>query len=465
MSMPIEDAADTIARHLARVSYEDLPDSVVQATKASILDTLACMFAGSASADVAAIGGLVADTGGRPSSTVILGGGLKVPAAQAVLVNGAMIHQFDFDDTHDLAICHPTSACLPAALAVGEEVGGVSGQDLILAVAAGTDLVSRVALAIRGGLLDYPWFRAPIVGLFGTTAVAAKIRGASEAQHRDALGLTLPLISCTSASLHHGNSSVRSIRDGLVYRSGVLAAELAMRGLRGDQAVFEGKYGYYQSFFRGEYDRTKLLDGLGERFESDRISLKPWPSRRTLHRTITAVIDLMTSADLKFDDIETVEVLVGPITRPWCQPVTVGMVPKRRIDLLNNMLFAVGAAIRYRDVPLSLYNDPQRADDVVTRAVPRVRWREVEKASDNVVAETAQVKIVTVNGALHEASCDIPLGHPDRPISAAQLRSKFMECARNASRALDRDRLDEIFAMVMTLEKLPDVCALTALLE
>ena len=165
--MLIEDAADTIARHLARVSYEDLPDSVVQATKASILDTLACMFAGSASADVAAIGGLVADTGGRPSSTVILGGGLKVPAAQAVLMNGAMIHQFDFDDTHDLAICHPTSACLPAALAVGEEVGRVSGRDVILpgcardpGWAVGLPVVSGADRGIvwhdRGGSQD-PW--------------------------------------------------------------------------------------------------------------------------------------------------------------------------------------------------------------------------------------------------------------------------------------------------------------------
>jgi 2-methylcitrate dehydratase PrpD len=465
MPTETEDAADTVARHLARISYDDLPASVVLAAKASILDTLACMFAGSASEDVASILSLVRDTGGRPSSTVLLGDGLKVPAAQAVLVNGAMIHQFDFDDTHDLAICHPTSSCLPSALAVAEEVGDVSGKSLITSVALATDLVSRIALAIRGGLLDYPWFRAPIVGLFGTTAAAAKIRGASETQHRDALGLTLPLVSCTSASLHHGGSSVRSIRDGLVYRSGVLAAELAMRGLRGDQAVFEGKYGYYQSFFRGEYDRDKLLDGLGERFETDRISLKPWPSRRTLHRTITAVIDLMTSADLNFEKIRQVEILVGPITRPWCRPVTIGMVPQRRIDLLNNMLFAVGAAIRYRDVPLSLYNDPKRADDVVTQAVPKIRWREVEKPSRGVVVETAQVSILTTDGITHEASCDIPLGHPDRPLSSSQLRAKFLECALNSIRPPKQERLERIIAIVMSLEDLPDVACLTTLLE
>lgn len=147
---------------------------------------------------------------------------------------------------------------------------------------------------------------------------------------------------------------------------------------------------------------------LGTRFESDRISLKPWPSRRTLHRTITAVIDLMTAAGLHFDDIDHVEVMVGPITRPWCQPMHEGMVPDQRIDLLNNMLFAVGAAIRYRDSPL---------------------------------------------------------GHPDRPLSDAQLHAKFRECGKNAIRPPDPARMETIIATVMSLETLQDVASLSELLQ
>jgi 2-methylcitrate dehydratase PrpD len=459
-----EDAADIISRHLAKTSYDDLPSSTIRATKASILDTLACMFAGSASADVQTIAGLATEWGGRRSSTVILGGGLKVPPPLAVLVNGAMIHQYDFDDTHDLAICHPTSATLPSALAMAESVGRASGKDLITAVALANDVVCRIALAIRGGLLDYPWFRAPVVGLFGTTVAATKIRGATEDQHRNGLGLTLPLVSSTLASLHHGNSSVRSIRDGLLYRNGVLAAELAMRGLRGDSGVFDGPYGYYQSFFRGEYDRGKLIDTLGERYETEHVSLKPWPSRRTLHRTITAVVDVMISADIHFDQIDHVEVLVGKITRPWCRPCSLGMVPTQRIDLLNNMLFAVGAAIRYRDVPLRLYNNPELADGVVSTAVPKVRWREVENVSESVVAETGHVKIMLTDGTVHEGTCEIPLGHPDRPLSTAELRTKILNCAENARAPLAAEKVDAIIETVMRMEELTNVAALAEML-
>lgn len=340
----------------------------------------------------------------------------------------------------------------------------MSGRDLLTAVALGNDLVSRVALAIHGGLIDYPWFRAPVVGLFGTTAVAAKLMGASTAQFIEALGLTLPLISCTRASLHHGGSSVRSIRDGLIYRNGVLAAELAMRGVLGDKAVFEGPHGFYPVFFRGEYDRNKLLDGLGERYEAEQISLKPWPSRRTLHRTITAVLDIMAEHALSFAQIARVEVLIGDINRPWCQPCRTGMVPRHRIDLLNNLPFAVGAAIRFGDVGLRMFLDPVVADDIVLTAVPKVRVIDLGRGVGTAITEPGQVKIVTVDGTEIEGVAQVPLGHPTRPMSAAQLRAKFMGCAANAVRPLETTRAEAIVDTVLGLEGVADIGGLMRLL-
>src|SRR5687768_3703694 len=135
------DASIAIAEHLAKTRFEDLPASVVEAAKASILDTIACVFAGTACEDVIAIRKLTHKWGGRPSSTVI-GGGEKVPAASAVLANGAAIHQFDFDDTHDAAVMHPTSASLTAALATAEDIGSVTGKTVIAAIALANDLSS-----------------------------------------------------------------------------------------------------------------------------------------------------------------------------------------------------------------------------------------------------------------------------------------------------------------------------------
>ena len=219
------DASLAIAAHLARTRFEDLPASVVTAAKASILDTLGCVLAGTPCDDVVAIRKVATAWGGSASSTLIgsgVKGGVKLPAASAVLGNGAAIHQFDFDDTHDVAVMHPSSASLMPALALAEQLGGTGGKAIITAVALANDLSSRVGLAASGRMWDHPWFRAPVIGIFGATAAAAKIMNATAAQHVHALGLTLPQVSGTWASLHHKGSSVRSIRDGLAYRNGVL---------------------------------------------------------------------------------------------------------------------------------------------------------------------------------------------------------------------------------------------------
>ena len=460
------DAALAIAAHLAHTRFEDLPAGVVEAAKASILDTLGCVLAGTPCDDVIAIRKVAAAWGGRPSSTLIGGGGgvpVKLPAASAVLGNGAAIHQFDFDDTHDQAVMHPSSASLMPALAVAEQLGGIGGKAIITAVALANDLSSRVGLATSGRMWDHPWFRAPVIGLFGATAASAKIMGATAHQHVHALGLTLPQVSGTWASLHHKGSSVRSIRDGLAYRNGVLAAELAMNGIRGDGEVFDGPYGFYQAFFRGDYDRAALLDGLGQRYETERISLKPWPCIRHLHTALTAVLGLMDASNLGFDEIKQVMLYLGHVNVDRCRPVALGSVPENHIDLAGNMHFAVAAAIRHRGIPLALYHDTKLADDVITTAMPKVRWA-YDAALDGHTFEASRVEITLNSGQSYSARCDVALGHPDNAMSPEQRIHKFVDCAAAALTPVARPRAMQIVEAVARLEQLDSIAPLMTLL-
>jgi 2-methylcitrate dehydratase PrpD len=449
------DASIAIAEHLARTRFEDLPAGVVEAAKASILDTIACVFAGTACEDVIAIRGLAHKWGGRASSTVI-GANEKLPVASAVLANGSAVHQFDFDDTHDAAVMHPTSASLIPALAVAEDLGGVSGKAIITAVALANDISSRIGLATRGRMWDYPWFRAPVIGIFGATIAAAKVHGATAVQHLHALGLTLPQVSGTWASLHHKGSSVRSIRDGLAYRDGVLAAELAMEGIRGDAEVFEGPYGFYRAFYRGDYDRDTLVGGLGERYETSRVSLKPWPCIRHLHTALTAVLGIMQRERLTFEDIGEVMLHLGQMSIDRCRPVALGSVPAGHIDLAGNMHFAVATAIRHGGIPLAVYHDPRLADEVVVEAMPRVKCS-YDAKFDGHTLEASAVEVVTTRGARHRNECRFALGHPDNPMSHDQQLAKFLDCTSAAANPLPREKALEIAQTVSRLEALDDI--------
>lgn len=457
------DASEAIAAHLARTRFEDLPSAVVEAAKASILDTLGCVLAGTACEDVIAIRALAQKWGGATTSTVIGGDGLKVPPANAVLANGSAIHQFDFDDTHDKAVMHPSSASLIPALAVAEEKGGVSGKEIITAVALANDLSSRVGLATRGRMWDHPWFRAPVIGIFGATAAAAKIMGASADQHLNALGLTLPQVSGTWASLHHKGSSVRSIRDGLSYRNGV-AAELALSGIRGDREVFEGPYGFYRAFYRGDYDRSELLDGLGVRYETERVSLKPWPSIRHLHTALTAVLELMVQHELAFEDVSQVMLYLGQVNIDRCRPVALGSVPANHIDLAGNMHFAVATAIRHGGIPLAVYHETALADAVVTESMPKVRWT-YDPALDGHTFEASRVEIKTAKGKTLAAECRAALGHPDNPMTREQRVQKFVDCAAAAERPWTQAQAMTVVEAIERLERCEDIASLMRLLK
>lgn len=456
------DAAEIIAEHLARMTFSDLPERAIAVTKACILDSIGCILAGTSGPDVRKVADLVAEWSGAPQCTVIGGGGLKLPPVSAALSNGAAVHQYDFDDVHDEVTCHPTASTLVPALAAGEVAGSATGKDLLLAVALGNDITSRVSRAISSAH-GHPWYRAPVVGMFGATAAASKMLGATAREYVEAFGLALPQIGGTYASLHHTGSSVRAIRDGLAYRNGVLSALMAKRGVRGDPNVFEGKYGFYQAYYKGGYKREALLGGLGKQFESERVSLKPWPSARHLHTTVTAVLELMEEHGLGPSEIGSVLFDVGKVNQERCAPVTEEMVHDH-IDLLSNLPFAVAAAIKFKDVSIETYLDEEAIRAVMRDTLPRVEWRYNAAQDGPWRFEPGVVEIRTTSGAVLRHTSRIARGHPDNPMTEGQRHAKFRQCAALAWRPVTEDRANRIIELVETLERCSNLGVLMELI-
>src|SRR5438477_990817 len=84
----------------------------------------------------------IADEGGAAQATVV-GRGVKVPARQAALLNGAMSHALDFDDVNQAMGGHPTAPIAPAVLALAE-FAGLDGKRLVEAFVAGFETECRI---------------------------------------------------------------------------------------------------------------------------------------------------------------------------------------------------------------------------------------------------------------------------------------------------------------------------------
>lgn len=443
------DTVEAFASYVVEQRGRALPPEVVTATTRSVVDTLACMAAGRRAPVVDGALEVASRWGGAETSTVCAERA-KLPAYLATFVNASMVHQHDFDDTHDRAVCHPTSASLPAALAVAEERGGVAGGDLVTAVAVGNDIACRLAAAITGSLWDYPWIRAPFVGIFGAVAAAGYVGGLTAAEMRHAFGLALPQVASTLESVVGPDSDVRSIRDGLIYKDAVLAVELAAAGVRGDARVFDGPYGFYEAYHRGEYDPVVLVDGLGETFRGTEVSLKPWPSCRHTHATLTALLDALAAGD---SDPVQVEVRHGTgnqrlIDKPW---------PQSRIDALCHLPYVVATALVHGSVPLSAFEGEALDDPRLREELRRVSWVPTKEHDRHGAIEPGHVVIRFADGQVVERAVDIALGHPSNPMPRERFQAKITDCLQYAGYREVTERADTLMGLV---DELPNVTAL-----
>jgi hypothetical protein len=154
-----------LAENIVNTTYEDLPQKVIEKTKRHILDILGVMLPPSRFEKGCKILEEIAREGGGREESTLIGFGGKVPSWMAAFVNGSLCHPMDYDDTIDEFPNHPSSHAFPAAFAIAEKVGNVTGKEFLTAVALAVDLTVRLSAAPTGRVgEDYPWFSVPIFG-------------------------------------------------------------------------------------------------------------------------------------------------------------------------------------------------------------------------------------------------------------------------------------------------------------
>jgi 2-methylcitrate dehydratase PrpD len=160
-----------LANYVTETRYGDLSPETVEATKKLILDGLAVALGGSSKEGVAELLDCLRDSGGKPESTVWVFGD-RMPAGAAAQVNAMMMHALDYDDVYDKAVLHCGVVAIPVALAMAERLGGVSGKDLITAVALGADVCARLSLAVTISVFELGWHYTTLHGNFNAAAAA-----------------------------------------------------------------------------------------------------------------------------------------------------------------------------------------------------------------------------------------------------------------------------------------------------
>ena len=452
-----------IAQHAASLSFEALPPKLVELIKQIVLDTLGVAIGASGLAPEArVIAEYVEALGGRPESTVF-GFGFKAPAPWAAFVNGSLGHMLDYDDVG--AGGHVGIATVPVAFAVAEKFGDVSGRDLITAIAAGTDLHTRLDLAVR--LPDWTmtegWFATQLFGFLSGAVTAGRLRGFDAERIENALGIAFTQVSGSRQMAVGASTDLRSMQAGFSGQGAVLAAELAARGIVGSKEIIEGRYGIYKTYVRNQPAWSALTEGLGTSFPLlDEHGFKVWPACGYTRATNTATLKLRRENRLNPEDVETITVIGGTgATQLLSEPIELKRRPQLSIDGKYSIPFTTAVMMVRGNVTLRDYTEEGLRDPAVLAMADRVGYRADPDAALPVGGQSAlsrpRVEIRTRDGRVFSCTPDGVPGDPAHPVGWDLLEAKFRDCVAFARRPAVQSGVERVIEMVHHLDSLDDV--------
>jgi 2-methylcitrate dehydratase PrpD len=445
-------AAEQFADWALGLDLDAVPAAVVDAAKLHVLDVLGCGLA----AHGLGIGDegrtAMAELGGEAEASVIgLDAGL--PAANAAFANAMLCHGLDFDDTHSDSVSHVSTVVVPAALAVAEAHGS-SGRDLLAAIVAGNEVVTRVGMAAPGAFHARGFHPTAICGIFGATAAAARLRGLASEDTASALGIAGSMASGLFAYLDDATAT-KPIHPAWAAHGAVLATRLAELGAEGPPGVLEGRFGVFHAFVGTRIDLAPQLADLGERWETPRIAFKPYPACHFVHGSLGATASLLEGLDP--DEIEDVVVTVPePGVSLVLEPAAAKVAPRTDYEGKFSLQYSTAAMIVHGRVGLQTYTPEALADQRVLGLARKVRYETKDYASYP-AAFPGGVSIRLRGGRTLEADMPHQLGAPENPMSEAQVREKFRENA-----ALAGGGFEQLEETVLGLQSASDVRGLLA---
>src|SRR5437763_1623284 len=232
------------AAFVANLRYGDLPEAVVDRAKGVTLQALSSALLGSQMpASRQALALIQEEEAGGGGAATVLCHGAKLTKAGAAFANAETIFAGGKWDTFRM-LTHPGIAILPAALAAAE-TSGCSGRDFLTGIAAGYEVMERMAAEFIPTVMSRGFHAGPVFGIFGAAVAAAKIMRLDEEQLNSTIALCA---SIAAGNLEGARSGGRALREGAAVRNALLAVALAKNGQNGGETVLEGEAGFYHAY-------------------------------------------------------------------------------------------------------------------------------------------------------------------------------------------------------------------------
>jgi 2-methylcitrate dehydratase PrpD len=447
---------NALSAYMSAARTRLLPAEVAEHAKHHLLDTLASMISGSELPPGQAAERYIRAHGGKGAAT-IAGIALTAAPSDAALANGVMAHADETDDSHNASRSHPGCALVPAALAVGEELG-VDGACFLRAVTLGYDVGTRAVVAIfgPGAALSYESSLSThsIAGTFCAAAAAACVAGLDARQMRWVLDYTAQQSSGIRAWQRDTDHIEKAfVLGGMPARNGVTSALVVRSGWNGVDDIFSGADNFFKAY-APKAQPERLVEDLGERYEITQTDIKRWTVGSPIQGPLDAVEVIRSKRPFEVDQVLRMTVRLAP--------TVAAVVDNREVPdiCLQHMI-----AVMLLDKTVSFHaahDKPRMRDPAVLRQRAKVNLVRDEDLSKLMPVRVTIVEIELTDGTRLSERVSAVRGTPRNPMSRAEVIDKARDLT---TPILGREKSERLIETVYAIDTLTDIRCLRSLLH
>jgi len=448
---------DRITKFAVQTNFNDLPDARAYFIKRAVMDLVGCAYAG-ISTERGSIAIDVSAKLGGPQESTIIGTPYKVSSVNAAFANGELINALDFDAMTDVGK-HDVPVIISAAIAVAESIEA-SGRDLILAIAIGLEISSRLhsdANRINPSAQTWPAVLGSSAASIAAAITVGKLLNLDREKMANAIGISGNLCPPSIFRKWLETSPVRMIKygsSGWGAQVGVTAALLAQSGYTGDTELFDGEYGFWRFIGKSEPQSEEVFIDLGDSWLWQRVNFKKYPAGGVLSGILNQFIQLIEVNDLKPEDIVKITAYA---------PAIVGFRLFRENELrtpddycFNTRYLLACAAHR---IGRSLWQHEEIRQDPKIRQF--MRTLELSVITDSKTSKT--IEVMTREQSYTGDPDSIKAFESSNAINSDELAiNKFTD---NTSGRLISERIQEIAQVILNLEECPSIVPLMKLVS
>lgn len=457
-----------LARFVVNKRFADLPPSAIRKGKQCLLDTLGVMVAASGfHYGKKAIPFFVKN--GEPGACTLIGCKKKIGPAMASFAHGTLVEVLETQDGVRFGGIHPCSTVIPAALAIGEQES-CSGKDLLTAIILGYEVASRIAASVHPERLFRGFNATGVCGPFGAIAAGGKILGFSEKDLALAFGIGGFFAPISSVESFFEPSQkiekflpVKPMHAGMAAYTGVLSLLLTSEGFAGSPEILETtRRGGFLRLLSDTPNLDRILWGLGERYEIEETYLKPYTACRHTHGGIQAALQIIFERKQTFKEFKKVRVRTYKVGK-----VVVGdryTSPESNfVTCQFSLPYMVTVALLDGQVGPEQLSEARIGDARVHELARRVTVDEDPSLTEKYPEKTSTaIEVHLPDGSTMSQFVEIPKGDPRNPLSAEEVKKKFLRLTEGL---LSAQKQKKLIQAVERLEEMKDIAFLTRLLS